>query len=45
MACFRRFLHSDAQMFIPSIFVAYKANVSVQYGRLFTYKTPGDVRN
>ena len=35
---FRHFPHSCVQMYIPSIFAAYTANVSQQNGRLFTYK-------
>ena len=38
MPCFRRFLHSGAQMYIPSIFVAYKSNVIQPNGRWLAYK-------
>ena len=38
MAYFKHYQHSDVQMYIPSVFVAYTANISEQNGRLFAYK-------
>lgn len=39
MAYFSHFHKQDKQIHIPLFFVAYIANISIQYGRSFAYKT------